>query len=82
MMGAKLKTLTNQTRHAFSKEGIQEFGTAVKSKTQGFKNRVSGMKQGLTNRFSGLFRRKQQPPPNLATAPALGGRRTRRNYRL
>ena len=76
MMGAKLKNLRNRTRRTFSKEGIQEFSTAVKSKAQSFKNRVSGMR----NKVSSLFRRKQQPPPNLATAPAIGGRRTRKNF--
>jgi len=76
MMGAKFKNLRNRTRRAFSKEGIQEFSTAVKSKAQSFKNRVSGMR----NKVSSLFRRKQQPPPNLATAPVLGGRRTRKNF--
>ena len=59
------------------------------SKTKNLKNRFSGMTKGVTNRVSGLFGRKPQQLPNvprsnsnLATAPALGGRRTRKNYRL
>ena len=77
MMGKKLKNLRNITRHAFSKEGFQEFRNATKTRTQNFKNRVSGVR----NKVSGLFRRKQQSVTNNTIAPkiAIGGRYTRKN---